>query len=524
MTVNSQLNSVTHDADDPPRKLPTLAGLVLICSDSPATSSVAGVGVVEGGTWRLQTIEHLCRNTSKIGEAVSTEQIDRLIVAMCQGEYSKTEVLSRSRRAGVQTFGTQIVELPASGSELSNKAVAVTAVRGAIARAEALNHINPENVKTTFSGSGEKISRRALFTIPPIEYRPVPTVDRSTCIAGSGCSQCEKACPHDAIKNQAGSVKVDIAACNSCGICVAACPQRAVEFPGYSPTEIENHVEAILTGADGSATNIAFACSKSTNLPIEDWQIVPVACAAMVPTAALLSTVASGARSVGILRCREECAQKSTDKIEGRIDYARQVLERTGNDPERIVNLAPADSGEIHVAPDFPDPSPPDTVSIDIFGRTAASSSVLGLNALASTPIQPFTHPYSPIAIPAVSSSTCTMCGTCSAVCPTGALRQVNSNGWVELTLDAAKCMACAECVTGCPEVANGAIELELRTDVTALTVGPVILNSDQSVSCDNCNAVFTSAGTLSKLESLLGEEYTYEAYGALCPECRTLN
>ena len=84
--------------------------------------------------------------------------------------------------------------------------------------------------------------------------------------------------------------------------------------------------------------------------------------------------------------------------------------------------------------------------------------------------------------------------------------------------------MACNECVASCPEVSNGAIELENRTDVNALTIGRVILNGDETVSCDNCDTVFTSALTLSKLESLLGDDYTYDTYGALCPECRTLN
>jgi ferredoxin len=102
-------------------------------------------------------------------------------------------------------------------------------------------------------------------------------------------------------------------------------------------------------------------------------------------------------------------------------------------------------------------------------------------------------------------------------------LTQRDSEDWVELLLDASKCIACGECVAGCPEVANGAIELELRTDVAALTVGPVILNSDQTVSCTNCETAFTSQLTLKRLEQLLGDLFSHELYGTLCPECRTL-
>lgn len=522
MSVNTNTNSLADSVIGRPVQEKAVSGLVLVCGDSPVSESIVGMEHA-GDAWDFVSVRGLCGNTGAIGEIVAEMTLDRLIVGMCRGGYSPTELLSHARGAGIETFGTQILEIPASENSFPNKAAAVTAIRGAIARAEAFVGAAPENVKTTFSASGEKISRRALFTIPPIEYRPVPTVDRLLCIAGSGCSQCEKACPHGAIKNVAGAVKVDVGACNSCGICVAACPQRAVEFPFYSADEIESQVDAVLADSSGEPKNIAFVCSDASELPGGDWQVVPVACAGMVPAAALLSAVASGARSVGILRCVEQCAQRSSQPVEGRVDYVRSVLEMTGDDPRRVMNLAPADSGVVAVVPDITAPAVVEAGSAEIFGRSAASGAVLALNKRTDKPIERFVHEYSPIGIPVVNSVECTMCGTCSAVCPTGALSLVDSGGWVELTLDAAKCIACGECVTGCPEISNGAIELILRTDVTALTIGPVILNGDLTISCTTCEKPFTSARTLKRLENLLGEAYTYERYGARCPECRTL-
>jgi ferredoxin len=522
MTIKQSVNSTLSNSGDSDDGILNISGLVLICGDSPVATGISEMNV-DGDVWRILVINGLCRDADAIGDAVPAERVDRLIVALCKGGYSKTEVLTRSRRAGVETFGTQIIEIPESTQDHVNKAVAITAVRGAIARSEAFVSAGPENIKTSFSGNNGKITRRALFTIPPIEYRPVPTIDRLSCIAGSGCSQCEKACPHGAIKNVAGAIKVDAGACNSCGVCVAACPQLAVEFPGYSPSEIERQVETVLQSEDAKSVDIVFTCSKSEDLPVGDWQFVPVACAAMVPAAALLSTVAAGARSVGILRCVEQCAQQSGETVSGRIDYARDVLERTGLDPDRVLALPPADSGEAIPGPSVPAPALAGSIGIEIFGRTAASSSILALSDRTPTAFEPFVHPQSPIGIPVISSAGCTMCGTCSTVCPTGALTQRDSEDWVELLLDASKCIACGECVAGCPEVANGAIELELRTDVAALTVGPVILNSDQTVSCTNCETAFTSQLTLKRLEQLLGDLFSHELYGTLCPECRTL-
>jgi len=528
MTINTHINSgdqVTHESGSTSERNIPVSGLVLICADSPVADSVARMTIAtEASTWRFETVDALCRNSGAIDDVANSEPLNRMIIALCQGQYSRSEVLARSRKAGIETFGTQIVEIPAQDQDHANKAAAITTIRGAIARSEAFDGAHPENIKTAFAGSGGKISRRALFTIPPIEYRSVPTINRSACIAGSGCTQCEKSCPHSAIKNAAGTVQVDTSACKSCGICVAACPQRAVEFPGYSPTEIESQVESVLFDTEGSEQNIAFACAKSENLPIDNWQIVPVACAAMVPAAALLSTVSSGAKSVGILRCVEECSQQSGDKIKGRIDYAKNVLELAGDDPKRAVNLVPAILESDNPIPDVPEPIETKSRTVEIFGRTAASSSVLALNASSPGGIESFSHPYSPLGVPVIDSASCTMCGTCSAACPSGALTQTGTGDWLELTLDAAKCVACSECVDSCPELVNGAIELDLRTDVMALTVGPVILNSDQPILCANCDTQFTSQLTLKKLESLLGDDYSDDLYRTLCPECRTLN
>lgn len=525
MTIKTQTNSVVPGVNgSKPENEPKLdiSGLVLVCGNSPVSKTIANI-TTDDHPWRFKLVDDLCRSTDAIADAVSDAPTNRLVLALCQGEYSKSEVLSRSRRAGIQTFGTQIVEAPASSQNNTNKALAVTGIKGAIARSETFQGTVPENIKTTFAGAGEKISRRALFTIPPIEYRAVPTINRSACIAGSGCTQCETDCPHAAIKNVAGAVNVDSSACKSCGLCVAACPQRAVEFPSYSATEIESHAEAVMHNPENAAPNIAFACSKSANLPINDWQIVPVACAGMVPAAALLSTIASGANSVGIVRCVEECAQQSGDRINGRIDYAKNALERAGMDPNRIATLAAAESTEQQPVPEVAVPTNISPNAINIFGRSATSNAVLTLDEMSPNGIAPFTHPYSPIGVPIVNAESCTMCGTCSAVCPAGALTQERSEGLMELTLDAAKCIACSECVTSCPEVANGAIELSLETDVQALTAGTVILNSDQAVVCTKCDAQFTSQLTLQKLEQLLGDDYSHDLYGALCPDCRTL-
>lgn len=520
MTTDTRTNQTTAD-DDRSQRPEKTGGLIFVCEDSPASQQVVGIEA-EFPSWQFASAPGLCHDSALVGTVEFDNAIDRAIFALCRGRHSQNEFRSRARRAGIETFGVQFVELPANSSDSVNEASSITTIRGAIARAEAFPGARPENTKTVFSNGGGKISRRALFTIPPIEYRPVPTITSSICIAGAGCNQCEKACPHDVLKNVGGTVEIDGSACSSCGICVSACPQRAVEFPGYSPAEIERQVDAVLAAKDAGPHNIVFACSKSSEMPSDEFRIIPVACTAMVPAAALLSTLAAGAKSVAVLRCKEQCRQKASPGVKGRAEYTRQILEALGEDPERVLSMPTADSGLPFAVPTVSDPLEVKQEAVEIFGRTAAASSVLRLSDRSTGQLKSFVHEYSPIGIPRIDSSSCTMCGTCDAVCPTGALRQVTDDH-VELSLDVAMCIACGECVDNCPENAAGAITLELRTDIAALTGGVVVLNRDDSVICTKCNKPFTSALTLNRMKELLGDAFSYELYGKLCPDCRAL-
>ena len=47
----------------------------------------------------------------------------------------------------------------------------------------------------------------------------------------SGCTLCGTICRFDAVTVEEGTVRIDAAACEGCGVCVAFCPEEAMEFP-----------------------------------------------------------------------------------------------------------------------------------------------------------------------------------------------------------------------------------------------------------------------------------------------------
>jgi heterodisulfide reductase subunit A len=78
-----------------------------------------------------------------------------------------------------------------------------------------------------------------------VELDPyVAEVDRSLC---SGHGDCAKVCPVDgAVTIEDDSAQINPALCTGCGICVAECPENAINIKGWTLSQYEEMVDAIL--------------------------------------------------------------------------------------------------------------------------------------------------------------------------------------------------------------------------------------------------------------------------------------
>ncbi len=52
-----------------------------------------------------------------------------------------------------------------------------------------------------------------------------PIIDKSIC---TGCGECLKACPFDAIDLKDEKAEIDYSICNHCNVCIKACPVNAI--------------------------------------------------------------------------------------------------------------------------------------------------------------------------------------------------------------------------------------------------------------------------------------------------------
>ena len=528
MAVHASLGVPRSDADTP-------ITLVLLCQNLERSTSRLELASL--GSWlsshrkgvKVGLVEDLCHQPSVIRSAVRRVGAQRLVLGLCSKSYAEVELPTHARRAGLDPLGIQMVDLGNSpGRDAFPAAVNARArvlLAAAVARARAFTGSQPENLKTVLLSSGQRISRRALFALPPVSYATVPTISQTMCAAKDGCDQCVRACPHTALEKDGDAILVNRSQCESCGTCVAVCPQRAVEFPGWSPEELEAQVASLLDAqTDLEVKAVAFSCKNAPISAGNGWLPVRVPCASMVSIQAILETLARGASAVALQRCGEQCTTGLAETLGKRVDYCQQLLQRLGGPSEskRVCLLSTEQTTHPGSVPALsPPPGEISRGALTLFGRGVAARAVMGLAARHGVKTLVLEHLYSPLGIVEIDPQACTACSTCASACPTGAITSERRDDEVVMVFDASICTACGLCESSCPEKAEGAIRVSRVTDTDRLSLGPQVLSQDQESRCERCGAPVATRRMLQRIAALLGKDYNPQFMERRCISCR---
>jgi ferredoxin len=509
---------------------PVRVGIAL-CSDLDGTGRL-DLGVLAQELAELEpdvyieVVPDLCHGPDHAPAVASRAGAERVVLGVCARPPAAHDFQARARKAGLDPFALEFVELNgAHGADTSARVIAA-----AVARLRAFSGSRPEQLKLRLLSFEQQRSRRSLFTLPPSTYEPVASVERGSCLGDERCGLCLSACPFAAIAPAGGKAAVDRDACQSCGVCVTVCPTGAIRLPGASLPQYEAEISVLLAA---EAPRILFRCrgamheTDGSGSLAAGWLPVEVPCLGMVTPGWILQALAGRAASVALLSCGDVCRSGRATQVRERVDYCREVLGLLGeSSPSERVLFGPLPAA-VGAEPPI-GAHPPVGCRVTLREPTATAEGLLALQErYCSTSTPSLSHAGSPLGLITLEEETCTACGACPTSCPTGALAIEETTAATIISYEAALCVSCGRCVSACPEAAHDTLKFRAGTDLAALASGRVILKRSSSARCHQCGRPVAPEDMLTRIRALLqddaGGEPLLDVLTGLCVDCRGL-
>ncbi|MBI2848211.1 MAG: 4Fe-4S binding protein [Chloroflexi bacterium] len=493
----------------------------------------------------VETIPYLCDDFSQLRTMVSRHGAVRAVLGMCSGDYSTTELQAKAKKAGLDPLGLEVIPLGTWCAMVHSRPAATQKAKillsAALARARAFRESETEQSKLRFIPRNQKVTRRSFFTLPPIEYSPLPLIMTERCITGAGCRLCIKACPLGALEERGGTIALNETRCESCGICLSVCPVRAIDFPGWSSVQFEAQLTAMAgsTMFSENMPGLLFICQKAMGKLEElarrgfeyspGWLPVVTPCLGMVTPDWITQVLAGGFEAAALLSCGTACPFGQRAVIGSRVNFCRQLLGALDQPIDRV-RLFDTTHDEI-LCQVLKEAVPRKESSILKCAPNAlrlgnTEGTFQAIKAMAGScgisPKVALEHPCSPFGVIKLRKEACTACLACIDTCPTGALVGEQRQNKAAISFDALACNGCGLCIEICPEIMGRALNLSRMTDMDALSRGRIVLYEYEMAVCENCGANIASHAMLRRIKTSLPKQETLiGALTCLCPACR---
>lgn len=480
----------------------------------------------------IRIVEDLCGHPHQIREIASDIGAQRIVLGVC-GRIPQAEAQAWARKAGLDPFGINVVSL-AFAAAAGSITTAMRLLVASVAATSSFAGSHPDHLRMRFING--VMSRRALFHLPPITYKPAAAVDTAACIGAERCGLCVTACPVGAITLAGGTAAIDKTACIGCGICVSACPTRAVTLPDASLDRHEAQLGALLAPAsDGKTPGIIFACKHSA--PILEgveggaggrWLPLELPSLGMLTPGWILQTLVAGAPAVAVLQCGSQCPPGSADALAEQIAYCRIALGHiVDEDPSvrvRILSEVPEELSRALVGvPSRPLSGADERSSLTLSEPAATAQALQWLSGGRAGRSWSVAAPASPLGVVRIDGVACTACGACAGACPTQALTLEERDDEIALVLDPSSCLGCARCESVCPE---RAVTVRKETSIAVLARGTVVPKVETMQRCRRCGGPIAPGAMLRRISGLLSDQSPalVAAVTELCSDCRTLS
>ncbi|MBL4238181.1 4Fe-4S binding protein [Vibrio fluvialis] len=354
-----------------------------------------------------------------------------------------------------------------------------------------------------------------------------------------GCERCVDACPAGALSSE-GSVKtghriqINPYLCQGVGTCATSCPTEAIHYALPNPTDTQKFIERLLNNYHqaGGEKPIVLICSSRHEqynlmaLRVLPENVIPVTVEEL-PSVGIdtwFAALVNGATQV-LFAASRHMPPTILRILNQEVSMAQSFLAHLGIRKETIDILyleslreaAPAlcdeplglNLGEL-------EGKKRDRLYVALDALATARGTEPGVQSLAAT------APYGAIEC---STTDCTLCMSCVAVCPTRALHHEGDSP--SLKFIEQDCVQCGLCVKACPEKALTAVQ-QLNWNA-AQRQSVVTLHQEEPAKCLRCHKPFAPQSMITMLQNKLrGHSHFSDQASldriAMCEDCRVVD
>jgi ferredoxin len=353
-----------------------------------------------------------------------------------------------------------------------------------------------------------------------------------------GCRRCLDLCPTGAIAPAGDHVAIDANICAGCGQCAAVCPTGAAAYALPPADALMRKLRTLLLvyrEAGGSRPVLLFHDDEHGGALIDALarhgdglpaNVLPLAVneVTQVGIETIAAAFAYGASAVRLLlraRPRHDVAGLTRT-----LALAQPILAALGfgsaatidtDDPDALgAALAAIEAHATSSRPASFSPVGPK--------REVMRLALRELHRAAPTPVDVVALPQeAPFGAVEIDTAGCTLCLSCVAACPTGALRDDPERPLLRFIEDA--CVQCGLCKAICPEKV---ITLKPQLDFRAATAASRVLKEEEPFCCIRCGKPFGVKSTIERvIEKLAGRHWMYAKDSRridvlrMCEDCR---
>jgi ferredoxin len=335
-----------------------------------------------------------------------------------------------------------------------------------------------------------------------------------------GCTRCLDVCPAGAIAPAGDHVSIDANVCAGCGQCASVCPTGAAGYALPSADVLLGKLRTLLTtyreaggdhpvvlvhdeahgselinavarfGAGLPANVLPFAVNEVTQLSLD----------------AIAAAFAYGASAMRVLsRARP---RHDTTALTRTLELGQPILAGLGLGGERVSIIATDDPDvlEAELRAIAPLTSVPQPSSFLLAGgkRELLRFSLRELHRALSAAVDVIALPVgAPLGSIEVEVTGCTLCLSCVAACPTGALTEDFDRPLLRFAEDA--CVQCGLCKATCPEKV---ISLKPQIDFRAARAPARVLKTEEPFCCIRCGKPFGVRSTIERVTAKLADSH----------------